>query len=685
VRVYVGERDEERTWVRVVERRPTPEVSEVVEVLAELQGLHDDRQGWSVDQSDEYKRRRAEYLARKDDLVARIRAAEEQPDPVDLVHRWTGAADLFDWSNRSAGATALARSILTRELDQRVPASVFRRFRDEVVAGLPQSGFELESAAVWRWIGANRELVDQELFLTPPSPASDLPAPVLTVEDSVANDPASEVQDAATASALVRACEQAWDDIRVHHPDLPDAVMVLGTGVERGRLVKLGHWWGGRWLADGDVRGEVLLAGEALHLPPAQVFEVLLHEAAHGLNAARGIKDTSRGGRYHNQRFAAAAHEVLLDVKAMPPYGLASTSLSSEGEYRYAGTVERLGDAMRIVRQLERSAGLGEGSGAEGGNGKTGGEAESGDEAAGRSRGSVASSCGCGRRMRMAPSVLAAGPVVCGICDAEFTPDASRAGRAEVERGAAGAVVDDTFVDRRRSQVASAEPAATGLHPAGTAELDRRREMLDAALFESGESDDPRLRPLRERKERLDAVVGDESPWRPAPSPATPGQVEGLKELASLPRSDEDSRAVGEWYERFGTYEEQPMAPSGPFDEGDRGAMARALLKADGSLTGPAVIINGAEVMAGDRVTAAADRATGVEEGMPGTVRKVDTEQGTVEIDFATWGRLQASLSEAVVQSLRHDYVVPVEAGPAVPDPRRLDLELQRITPEVEP
>jgi hypothetical protein len=685
VRVYVGERDEERTWVRVVERRPTPEASEVVEVLAELQRLNDERQRGAVDQSDEYKQHRAEYLARKEDLVARIRAAEERPDPVVLVHQWTGTADLFDWSNRSAGATALARSILTRELDQRVPASVFRPFRDEVVAGLPQSGFELDAGAVWRWIGANRELVDQELFLTPPSPASDLPAPALAAEDSVANGPASELQDAATASALVRACEQAWDDIRDHHPDLPDAVMVLGTGVERGRLVKLGHWWGGRWLADGDVRGEVLLAGEALHLPPAQVFEVLLHEAAHGLNAARGIKDTSRGGRYHNQRFAAAAHEVLLDVKAMPPYGLASTSLSSEGQDRYAGTVERLGDAMRIVRQLERSAGVGEGSGAEGGSGKIGGEAESGDEAAGRSRGSVASSCGCGRRMRMAPSVLAAGPVVCGVCDAEFTPDASRARRAETEKGAAGAVVDGTFVDRRRSQVASAEPARTGLHPAGTADLDRRREMLDAALLESGESDDPSLRPLRERKERLDALVGDESPWRPAPAPAAPGQVDGLQELARLSGSDDDRQAIVEWYERFGTYEEQPMAPSGPFDEGDRSAMARALLKADGSLTGPAVIVNGAEVMAGDRVTATADPATGVEDGMPGTVRHVDTEQGTVEIDFATWGRLQASLSEAVVQSLRHDYVVPVEAGPPAPDARRLDLELQRITPEVEP
>ena len=83
------------------------------------------------------------------------------------------------------------------------------------------------------------------------------------------------------------ACEAAWSDIREHHTQLPEVVIVLGSGVERGRLVKLGHWWGGRWLADGEVRGEVLLAGEALHLPADKVFEVLLHEAAHGLNAAR--------------------------------------------------------------------------------------------------------------------------------------------------------------------------------------------------------------------------------------------------------------------------------------------------------------------------------------------------------------------------------------------------------------
>src|SRR3546814_15185249 len=92
----------------------------------------------------------------------------------------------------------------------------------------------------------------------------------------------------ATASALVAACEEAWAAIQQHHPDLPAVVIVLGSGVERGRLVKLGHWWGGRWVADGQTSGEVPLAGEAPRLQPAKVFEVLLPAGAQGLTADTG-------------------------------------------------------------------------------------------------------------------------------------------------------------------------------------------------------------------------------------------------------------------------------------------------------------------------------------------------------------------------------------------------------------
>lgn len=226
----------------------------------------------------------------------------------------------------------------------------------------------------------------------------------------------------AAASALVAACEQAWQAIQDRHPEVPHAVIVLGTGVERGRLVKLGHWWAGRWIADGEPRGEVLLAGEALHLPATDVFEVLLHEAAHGLNAARHIKDTSRGGRYHNRRFQQTAESVGLTVAKLGPYGWAQTSLTADTTVAYGDQIQGVATAMRIARTLTRPPATINGP-------------ENDDGRQGPSSGDTRSStgparCGCGRRMRMAPSVLAQGPVICGLCHEPFTTEPRAATRA---------------------------------------------------------------------------------------------------------------------------------------------------------------------------------------------------------------------------------------------------------------
>jgi hypothetical protein len=221
------------------------------------------------------------------------------------------------------------------------------------------------------------------------------------------------------ASDLVVACEAVWRRIQSHHPELPPAVMLLGTGMDRGRLVKLGHWWGGRWLADGDIRGEVLLAGEALHYPVEDVFEVLLHEAAHGINAARGLKDTSRGGRYHNVRFKNTAVEVGLDVQQIDPYGFAQTSIRPDTAARYAGEIAHLAGVMRIARRIPATA-LTE-SKTEGKERDTSISGRQGGES--QRRKVKPAECACGRRMRMAPSVLAQGPVTCGNCGTEFTVD----------------------------------------------------------------------------------------------------------------------------------------------------------------------------------------------------------------------------------------------------------------------
>ena len=251
---------------------------------------------------------------------------------------------------------------------------------------------------------------------------------------------------------MVAACEVTWRAFQENHPELPDTVIVLGSGVHRGRLVKLGHWWGGRWEADGELRGEVLLAGEALHLPVEDVFQVLLHEAAHGLNAVRGVKDTSRGGRYHNARYKAAAIEVGLDVEQQPPYGWARTALSPTTGDRYASEIASLRDAIRIARRLESRTAI---STREPGQGET-----SHGSSAERRPKTQPLICGCGRRMRMAPSVASQGPVLCGVCGSEFATPQANVGPTQTSSGSGVVHLRPVGAERSVPDPESAESAS---------------------------------------------------------------------------------------------------------------------------------------------------------------------------------------------------------------------------------
>ncbi len=82
--------------------------------------------------------------------------------------------------------------------------------------------------------------------------------------------------------------------------------------------VTLGHFAASRWYVTDttdpghDAAGgrpgapgmaELFVGGEGLSRGARAVMATLLHEAAHRVACRRGIKDTSRQGRYHNRRF----------------------------------------------------------------------------------------------------------------------------------------------------------------------------------------------------------------------------------------------------------------------------------------------------------------------------------------------------------------------------------------------
>jgi hypothetical protein len=201
-----------------------------------------------------------------------------------------------------------------------------------------------------------------------------------------------------SASLLVAALEHAWQTIRTRHPDVPEAVLVVASGSE-GKRLNWGHFAPHRWQVAGADRHEVLVGGEGLQRGPLEVLGTLLHEATHGLAQARSVQDTSRGGRYHNRRYAHLARELGLEVASVKPVGWSATTVPEATADGYAGQLEEFQTALVLWRRQEHHIGTGT-----------------------RSRNLLAAACGCGRRIRVAKATLAQAPIVCGACEHPFEP-----------------------------------------------------------------------------------------------------------------------------------------------------------------------------------------------------------------------------------------------------------------------
>jgi hypothetical protein len=199
------------------------------------------------------------------------------------------------------------------------------------------------------------------------------------------------------AAALVAALEHAWQQIRARHPDVPAAQIIVGQGSgHRGGLL-LGHLAPERWrpTGPGELVHELFVGGEGLARGPVDVFTTLLHEAAHALALARGIADTSRDGRYHNQRYRLLADELGLEVCRDAQLGWSTTSLPPQTRALYEPVIAAIADAITLHRLPEPPASTG--------------------------RNLSVAVCACPRRIRVAPGVLRAGQITCEICQHPFS------------------------------------------------------------------------------------------------------------------------------------------------------------------------------------------------------------------------------------------------------------------------
>ncbi|MEV0803461.1 hypothetical protein AB0I34_37620 [Kribbella sp. NPDC050281] len=203
-----------------------------------------------------------------------------------------------------------------------------------------------------------------------------------------------------TTAELVSALEAAWVAIRTNHTEIPAVVLIVGSGTAT-KQAKYGHFAPVRWQHGEQRLAEVLISGEGLKRPVEEVFTTLLHEAAHALADVREIKDTSRQGRWHNQKFAELAGELGLDATKDPKIGWSPCTLRKQTAITYSGVLADLKNALIAYRHPEA----------------LGGQAKKNNNNA------VACACQCPRRIRVAKAVLAEGEITCGICESTFEPD----------------------------------------------------------------------------------------------------------------------------------------------------------------------------------------------------------------------------------------------------------------------
>lgn len=209
-------------------------------------------------------------------------------------------------------------------------------------------------------------------------------------------------------SRLARSLETVFAEIRSYHPELPPFLVVVASGTEGTGTAHWGQFASHRWVVRSEGRvdasyAEIKISGEGLDRPPLEVLATMLHEATHALAHARGVKDVSNGGRYHNERFAMLAHELGLTPPKVrdPRHGFSAATAGPRVEERYSSALIILAQALTMYRAGAVAKAPARGP---------------------RDGKRVKVTCGCGRSLQVTPAVLEQGPIQCGTCRTEFCP-----------------------------------------------------------------------------------------------------------------------------------------------------------------------------------------------------------------------------------------------------------------------
>ena len=211
--------------------------------------------------------------------------------------------------------------------------------------------------------------------------------------------PTRQTTNGTVTGPLVAAIEATWLAIQERHTEVPLVVLTLGNGTAKPGHLTFGHFHDQKWAVGTDRLPELFIGGEGLRRGAVPLLGTLLHEAAHGIASIRGVKDTSRQGRYHNTKFRDIAAELGITVEKDPCIGWSITSVPDLTARDYADAVDVLDQALTAYRLADLH------------------------DTKPKTNNGVVAECGCDptRKIRLSRSTYDLGPMFCGICEQSFT------------------------------------------------------------------------------------------------------------------------------------------------------------------------------------------------------------------------------------------------------------------------
>ena len=202
---------------------------------------------------------------------------------------------------------------------------------------------------------------------------------------------AAQAAQGESLSPILKALTKAHDIIK-EETGAPRATILI-TRDMKGKLAHFTYYQ--PWEVNGEGFNEIAFTAEMFAKGSEFVLGVLLHEVAHSMNHAEGIKDCS-ANQYHNAKFKSRAESLGLKTVEVKGKGHAWTEITEFGVKRWTKALKVIEAALEIT-------------------------AISMDKAKPKSRNTnlIKATCDCENVIRLSRTVLEIG-VTCNGCEETF-------------------------------------------------------------------------------------------------------------------------------------------------------------------------------------------------------------------------------------------------------------------------